>query len=75
MAGTGLGRGSWLQGLSILGVCLWQHQAATSVSPGKRHRRALGGLEISSAQLLESGGNFRKVVPCVRWWDEVVGTG
>lgn len=52
---TGHGRGSWLQGLSILGVCGNNTGQRRQCHLGNRgHRRLLGRLEISSTQLLDS---------------------
>lgn len=58
---TGGGRASWLRGYSIPGVCVGTQDSNVSVTWETGHRRPLGRLEVSSAQLLDSERNFRKV--------------
>lgn len=72
---TGCGRGSWLQGLSLPGVCVAAQDSDVSVTWETGHRRPLGRLEISSAQLSDSEQSFRKVVYWVSWWAEAAGVG
>lgn len=59
----------------LLGVCVATRDSDVSVTWETGHKRPLGRLEISSAQLLDSEQNLRKVVHWVSWWDEVVGMG